>query len=218
MLFTGIKTPVGIKVLGPDLEVIERIGLDIEQRCSVEGTRSVYAERVAQGYFTDIVPDREAHRALRPDHRWTCRTTIQIAIGGETVTRTVEGRERYPVNVRYERTSASDLPALGRVLVRTPRARRSRCRSWPRSRRAPGPAMIRDEDGQLAGYIYVDTDTTDIGGYVAAGAGGDRRRRDAAARATRSTGPGSTSSRCARASGCRWWSRSCSASSSCCST
>jgi copper/silver efflux system protein len=167
MLSTGIKTPVGIKVLGPDLEVIERIGLDIEQTLQrVEGTRSVYAERVAQGYFTDIVPDREA-LARYGLTTMDVQDTIQIAIGGETVTRTIEGRERYPVNVRYARDFRSELPALGRVLVRTAAGAQIPLSSVAEIQTRTGPAMIRDEDGQLAGYIYVDTDTTDIGGYVA---------------------------------------------------
>jgi copper/silver efflux system protein len=167
MLSTGIKTPVGIKVLGPDLDVIERIGLDIEQALQrVEGTRSVYAERVAQGYFTDIVPDREA-LARYGLTIMDVQETIQIAIGGETVTRTVEGRERYPVNVRYARDFRSELPALGRVLVRTAAGAQIPLSSVAEIQTRTGPAMIRDEDGQLAGYIYVDTDTTDIGGYVA---------------------------------------------------
>ncbi|MBA3886283.1 MAG: efflux RND transporter permease subunit [Acidobacteria bacterium] len=167
MLSTGIKTPVGIKVLGPDLEVIERIGLDIEQTLQrVEGTRSVYAERVAQGYFTDIVPDREA-LARYGLTTMDVQETIQIAIGGETVTRTVEGRERYPVNVRYARDFRSELPALGRVLVKTAAGAQIPLSSVAEIQTRTGPAMIRDEDGQLAGYIYVDSDTTDIGGYVA---------------------------------------------------
>jgi copper/silver efflux system protein len=167
MLSTGIKTPVGIKVLGPDLEVIERIGLDIEQTLQrLEGTRSVYAERVAQGYFTDIVPDREA-LARYGLTTMDVQDTIQIAIGGETVTRTVEGRERYPVNVRYARDFRSELPALGRVLVRTAAGAQIPLSSVTEIQTRTGPAMIRDEDGQLAGYIYIDTDTTDIGGYVA---------------------------------------------------
>jgi Cu(I)/Ag(I) efflux system membrane protein CusA/SilA len=167
MLFTGIKTPVGIKVLGPDLEVIERLAREIEtvlQR--VDGTRSVYAERVAQGYFTDIVPDREALARYGLTSR-EVQETIQTAIGGETVTRTVEGRERYPVSVRYARDYRSDLPALGRVLVKTAAGAQIPLSQLARIETRAGPAMIRDEDGKLAGYIYVDTDTTDIGGYVA---------------------------------------------------
>jgi Cu(I)/Ag(I) efflux system membrane protein CusA/SilA len=166
MLFTGIKTPVGIKVLGPDLDTIDRIGREIETTLEdVEGTRSVYAERVAQGYFTDVVPTREALAR----HGLTTRDVqevIQTAIGGENVTRTVEGRERYPVNVRYERDFRDDLAALGRVLVPTAAGTQVPLAQLAEIQVRTGPAMIRDEDGQLAGYVYVDTSTSDIGGYV----------------------------------------------------
>ncbi len=175
MLFTGIKTPVGIKVLGPDLFAIERIGRQIETALKdVEGTRSVYAERVAQGYFTDIVPNREALARYGLTAR-DVQDVIQIAIGGENVTRTIEGRERYPVNVRYERDFRDDLPALGRVLVGTAAGTQVPLAQLAEIQVRTGPAMIRDEDGQLAGYVYVDTSTSDIGGYV------DRARKAIAA-------------------------------------
>ena len=166
MLFTGIKTPVGIKVLGPDLDTIERLGREIETTLQkVDGTRSVYAERVAQGYFTDIVPKRDAlarHGLTASD----LQDTIQTAIGGENVTRTIEGRERYPVNVRYEQDFRGDLPALGRVLVKAAGGAQIPLSQLADIQIRTGPAMIRDEDGKLAGYVYVDTSTTDIGGYV----------------------------------------------------
>jgi Cu(I)/Ag(I) efflux system membrane protein CusA/SilA len=166
MLFTGIKTPVGIKVLGPDLDTIQRIGLDLEQALrAVDGTRSVYAERVAQGYFTDVVPDREAlaRYGLTTED---VQEVIQAAIGGANVTRTVEGRERYPVSVRYARDFRDDLPALGRVLVTAPGGAQVPLSQVAAIQLRTGPAMIRDENGQLAGYVYVDTATSDIGGYV----------------------------------------------------
>jgi Cu(I)/Ag(I) efflux system membrane protein CusA/SilA len=167
MLFTGIKTPVGIKVLGADLETIERIGREIETVLRrVPGTRSVFAERAGDGYYTDIVPDREALAR----HGLTSRDVqdvVQTAIGGVNVTRTIEGRERYPVNVRYAHDFRNDLPALGRVLVRTPAGAQIPLAQIADIRIRSGPAMIRDEDGLLAGYVYVDTSTTDIGGYVA---------------------------------------------------
>jgi Cu(I)/Ag(I) efflux system membrane protein CusA/SilA len=167
MLFTGIKTPVGIKVFGPDLETIERLAREIETVLgTVPGTRSVYAERVAQGYYTDIVPNREAlarHGLTSMD----VQEAVQTAIGGENVTRTIEGRERYPVNVRYARDFRDDLPALGRVLVKTPSGAQVPLAQLADIRIRSGPAMIRDEDGLLAGYVYVDPNTADIGGYVA---------------------------------------------------
>ena len=166
MLLTGIKTPVGIKVFGADLAVIQRIGEDIERILQdVPGTRSVYAERVNQGYFTDIRIDRQAiaRHGLTIE---TVQDVIQSAFGGQNVTRTIEGRERYPVNVRYARSFREDLPAIERVLVRTPMGSQVPLGQLADVRFTPGPAMIRDEDGQLAGYVYVDTATTDIGGYV----------------------------------------------------
>ena len=167
MLLTGIKTPVGIKVFGADLAVIQRIGEDIERILQdVPGTRSVYAERVNQGYFTDIRVDREAvaRYGMTID---TVQDVIQSALGGQNVTRTIEGRERYPVNVRYARSFREDLPAIERVLVRTPTGAQIPLGQLADVRFTSGPAMIRDEDGQLAGYVYVDTATGDIGGYVA---------------------------------------------------
>ena len=176
MLLTGIKTPVGIKIFGTDLAVIQRVGEDIERILQdVPGTRSVYAERVNQGYFTDIRVDRQAiaRHGLTIE---AVQDVIQAALGGQNVTRTIEGRERYPVNVRYARAFREDLPAIERVLVRTPMGSQIPLGQLAEIRFTPGPAMIRDEDGQLAGYVYVDTATTDIGGYVdsARAALGDR--------------------------------------------
>jgi len=166
MLLTGIKTPVGIKILGSDLNAIQQIGSEIERALqNVPGTRSVYAERVAQGYFTDITIDREAiarHGLTVGD----VEDVIESAIGGQNVTRTIEGRERYPVNVRYERGFRENLPDLERVLVKTSMGSQIPLSQLADITLTPGPSMIRDENGQLAGYVYVDTATTDIGGYV----------------------------------------------------
>jgi Cu(I)/Ag(I) efflux system membrane protein CusA/SilA len=167
MLSTGIKTPVGLKIFGPDLSVIQRLGEQVEQILrDVPGTRSIYAERVAQGYFTDIRIDRRAiarHGLSIQD----VQDVVQSAAGGRNVTRTIEGRERYPVNVRYARAFRESLPALERILVRTPQGAHIPLGQLAEIALTPGPAMIRDEDGQLAGYVYVDTGTRDIGGYVA---------------------------------------------------
>jgi copper/silver efflux system protein len=166
MLLTGIKTPVGIKILGSDLNEIQRIGGEIERILQkIPGTRSVYAERVAQGYFTDIRIDREAiarHGLMIGD----VQDVIESAIGGQNITRTIEGRERYPVNVRYERGFRDNLPDLQRVLIKTPAGAQIPLGQLAEIALTPGPAMIRDENGQLAGYVYVDTATGDIGGYV----------------------------------------------------
>ena len=166
MLLTGIRTPVGIKIFGSDLAVIQQIGERIEQILQdIPGTRAVFAERVNQGYFTDIRIDRDAiarHGLTIED----VQDVIQSAVGGQNVTRTIEGRERYPVNVRYARAFREDLPSLERVLVSTATGAQVPLGQLTDIRLTPGPAMIRDEDGQLAGYVYLDTVTADVGGYV----------------------------------------------------
>jgi Cu(I)/Ag(I) efflux system membrane protein CusA/SilA len=166
MLLTGIKTPAGIKIFGADLAVIQALGQQVEHSLKdVPGTRSVYAERVAQGYFTDIRMDRDAiaRQGLTIED---VQDVIQSALGGENVTQTIEGRERYPVNVRYARDFRDDLPALQRALVKTPTGATIPLGQLAQITLTTGPAMVRDEDAQLAGYVYVDTATTDIGGYV----------------------------------------------------
>ena len=117
MLSTGLRTPVGLKISGADLDTIEEIGAQIESILpSVKGTRSVFAERTGSGYFLDFEWNREAlaRYGLSMDE---AQDVVAKAIGGENVTTTVEGRERYPVNVRYMRDFRADLGALGRVLV-----------------------------------------------------------------------------------------------------
>ena len=166
MLLTGIKTPVGIKIFGADLNVIQRLGERIEQIAqSVEGTRSVYAERVAQGYFTDIRIDRAAIARYGLTLA-EVQDVVQFALGGQTVTQTVEGRERYPVNVRYARSFRETLPAIEQVPVRTATGAHVPLGQLATVEITTGPAMVRDEDGQLVGYVYVDTATRDVGGYV----------------------------------------------------
>jgi Cu(I)/Ag(I) efflux system membrane protein CusA/SilA len=166
MLLTGIKTPVGIKIFGANLDVIQGIGQQIEQILPrVPGTRSVYAERVSQGYFTDIRIDRQAIARYGVTVE-DVQDVIQSALGGENITQTVEGRERYPVNVRYARGYRENLPALERILVKTPMGANVPLGQLADVSLTTGPAMVRDEDAQLAGYVYVDTATTDIGGYV----------------------------------------------------
>jgi len=167
MLTTGIRTPVGLKVTGADLATVEAIGSKIEAILpSVRGTRSVFAERTGVGYFLDIEWQREAlaRYGLSVDE---AQAAVLNAIGGETVTTTVEGRERYPVNVRYMRDFRGDFGALGRVLVSASGGQRQ----IPLSRLATlktvsGPSMIRDEDGLLTGYVYVDLAGRDPGSYV----------------------------------------------------
>ncbi|HWP84001.1 MAG TPA: efflux RND transporter permease subunit, partial [Terriglobia bacterium] len=166
MLTTGIKTPVGIKISGPDLETIQRLGKQLEPIVSrVPGTRSVYAERVAQGYFIDIEVDR-AQAARYGLTVGDVEEVIQTAIGGRNITQTIEGRERYPVNVRYPRELRDDLDQLRRTLVPTPGGAQVPLGQLAAIRFALGPSMIRDEAGLLTGYVYIDMDGRDLGSYV----------------------------------------------------
>jgi copper/silver efflux system protein len=166
MLTTGVRTPIGIKVFGPDLKEIERIGERLEGIVrEIPGTRSVYAERVTGGYFVDFEPRRAdlARYGLTIEQ---VQNTIMTAIGGANVTTTIEGRERYPVNLRYPRELREDIDRLGRVLVTTPGGAEIPLAQVADIRLVQGPAMIRDEGGFLAGYVYVDITGRDIGGYV----------------------------------------------------
>jgi Cu(I)/Ag(I) efflux system membrane protein CusA/SilA len=167
MLSTGMRTPVGLKVSGGDLDTIEEIGARIESVLpSVKGTRSVFAERTGSGYFLDFEWNREelARYNLSVEE---AQAVIEKAIGGENVTTTVEGRERYPVNVRYMRDFRSDYGALGRVLVPASGGQKQIPLSQLATIKAvSGPSMIRNEDGLLTGYVYVDIAGRDPNGYI----------------------------------------------------
>ena len=166
MLTTGIKTPVGIKVYGADLKIIERIGGEIEAVLpSVEGTRSVFAERTAGGYFLDFDLKRDA-LARYGLSVTEAQMAVMSAIGGEPVTTTIEGRERYTVSVRYARERRDNVQDLQRVLVPTMSGAQVPLGQIADIQFRVGPSMIRDENGMLAGYVYVDLSGTDIGGYV----------------------------------------------------
>jgi Cu(I)/Ag(I) efflux system membrane protein CusA/SilA len=167
MLTTGIRTPVGLKISGGDLAVIEEIGTQIEALLpAVPGTRNVFAERTGSGYFLDFHWDREqlAFFGLSMDE---AQATVQSAIGGETVTTTVEGRERYSVNVRYQRDFRADLGALRRVLVSDKEGKKQiPIGELAEIRVTSGPGMIRNENGMLTGYVYVDLAGRDPNGYI----------------------------------------------------
>lgn len=166
MLTTGVRTPVGIKIFGPDLKKIEEIGKAIEMIAkAVPGTRSVYAERVSGGYFLDFAIKRDEIARFGLTVMDVGRI-IESAIGGESITTTVEGRERYPVNLRYLRELRDDLDKLGRLTVSTPSGAQVPLAQLADLRMVSGPAMIRDEDGMLSGYVYVDMADRDVGGYV----------------------------------------------------
>lgn len=195
MLSTGIRTPVGIKVMGSKLEEIEKLGLAIEHHIKeIPGTRSVYAERVTTGYFLDFNIKREeaARYGMAVDD---VQEIIQSAVGGMNLTTTVEGRERYPVNVRYSRELRNDVEKLKRILVpvmagNRPEAMGNRQTAMASSlppiayslspialtqvplgeltdiKIVRGPTQIKSEEGLLAAYVYIDFSGRDIGGYV----------------------------------------------------
>jgi Cu(I)/Ag(I) efflux system membrane protein CusA/SilA len=166
MLSTGIRTPVGIKVMGPDLKVIEQVGLQLEELIKdIKGTRSVFAERVAGGYFLDFTLRREQLARYGLSIK-DVNMILMSAIGGEPVTTTIEGRERYTVNVRYARELRDNLPKLRRVLVPTMSGANVPLMELADIELKVGPSMIRDENGMLAGYVYVDMAGRDVGGYV----------------------------------------------------
>jgi Cu(I)/Ag(I) efflux system membrane protein CusA/SilA len=169
MLTTGIRTPIGIKIMGANLDEVQKLGEHIEMTLKdVPGTKSVFAERTAGGYFLDFVLKRDqlARYGLTVDQ---ANDVVMSAIGGENVTTTIEGRERYPVNVRYLRDYRSDLDKLTRTFVMAPNGTQVPLGQIADIKMLSGPAMIRDENGRLSGYVYVDIDTSkrDIGGYVA---------------------------------------------------
>ncbi len=166
MLSTGVRTPIGVKIFGADTAEIERVGERIESELrQVPGTRSVFAERTAGGYFVDFEPRRDqlARFGLTIQQ---VQEVILTAIGGENVSTTIEGRERYPINVRYPRELRDDVERLRRVLVPTPSGSQIPLEQLADIRLTQGPAMLRDENGFLAGYVYVDVAGRDIGGYV----------------------------------------------------
>ncbi|MBV6471197.1 MAG: Cation efflux system protein CusA [Nitrospirae bacterium] len=166
MLTTGIRTPVGIKVFGPDLKQVEQIGEHLEMVLKdVPGTRSVYAERVSGGYFLDFDINREqvARYGLR---LMDVGKIIEIAIGGENIATTIEGRERYPISIRYLRELRDDPEKLKRVFVDTPTGAQVPLAQLATLRFVHGPPMIRDENGLLAGYVFLDMAGRDVGGYV----------------------------------------------------
>ena len=166
MLSTGIRTPVGIKVFGKDLEELERVALEIETAVKkVPGTASAYAERTGGGYYIDISIKREeaARFGLKVED---VQSVVMTAIGGENVTMTVEGLERYPVNVRYHRELRDDIDKLGRVLIPAMSGSHIPLSQVADIRVNMGPPGIRTENALLTTWIFIDVRDRDIGGYV----------------------------------------------------
>jgi len=166
MELTGIKTPLGLKIQGPNLEGIQQVGAQVQQILSaIPEMRSIFAERVSQGFYLNI----EVNRAEAARYGLTIadvQQTVSSGIGGEMVAENVEGRERYPVNVRYNRDFRDNIEELRRVLVGTPSGAQIPVSDVAKISFSRGPSMIRDEDGALTGYVYIDLNTKDYGGFV----------------------------------------------------
>ena len=167
MLTSGIRTPVGLKVSGDNPKTIEEIGEQIQAILpSVRGTRGVFAERTNEGYFLDINWRRD-ELARYGISMQKAQEVLDNAIGGDNVSTVYEGSERYPVNVRYMRDFRSSVDALGRVLIPAGGQRQATIGDLATIQVKNGPSMIRDENGMLTGYVYVDIANRDIGSYVA---------------------------------------------------
>ena len=166
MALTGIKTPVGMKLQGTNLEKIQQLGAQVQQIVSgLPQVRSVFAERVSQGFYINVEVDRPeaAKYGLTIAE---VQQAVESGIGGMNVAENIEGRQRYPMNVRYQRDFRDNLEELSRVLIATPSGAQIPISEVAKISFSRGPAMIRDEDGQLTGYVYIDLNTTDYGGFV----------------------------------------------------
>ncbi|HEV2616678.1 MAG TPA: efflux RND transporter permease subunit [Candidatus Acidoferrales bacterium] len=166
MELTGIKTPLGMKIQGPSLEGIQEVGAKIQQILSgLSEMRSIFAERVSQGFYINVAVNREvaARYGLTVSD---VQRAVESGMGGEDIAENIEGRERYPINVRYNRDFRDNLEELQQVLIATPSGAQIPVSEVATVSFSRGPAMIRDEDGALTGYIYVDLNTNDYGGFV----------------------------------------------------
>ena len=166
MELTGIKTPLGMKIQGPTLEGIQQTGAQIQQVLSnLPEVRSVFSERVSQGFYVNIEVNRE--EASRYGLTVAdVQQSVSSGIGGEMVTENIEGRERYPVNVRYNRDFRDNMDELRRVLIATPAGAQIPIEQVARISFSRGPSMIRDEDGALTGYVYIDLKSRNFGDFV----------------------------------------------------
>jgi Cu(I)/Ag(I) efflux system membrane protein CusA/SilA len=166
MELTGIKTPLGLKIQGPTLDGIQQVAGQLQQLLtSLPDVRSIFAERVSQGFYINV----EVNRAEAARYGLTVadvQQAVTSGIGGETVTENIEGRERYPVNVRYSRDFRDNVEELRRVLIATPTGAQIPIAEVAKISFSRGPSMIRDEDGALTGYVYIDLNTKDYGGFV----------------------------------------------------
>ncbi|MHB8525318.1 MAG: efflux RND transporter permease subunit [Candidatus Acidiferrales bacterium] len=166
MELTGIKTPVGMKIQGPNLEGIQQIGAQIGDILSGQpGVQSVFAERVAQGFYINIAVNRPVAARYGLDVADVQRA-IESGIGGEDIAENIEGRKRFPINVRYDRDFRDDIPKLERVVISTPSGAQIPLGEVASVSFSSGPGEIRDEEAQLTGYVYFNLNTSDYGGFV----------------------------------------------------
>jgi Cu(I)/Ag(I) efflux system membrane protein CusA/SilA len=166
MLATGVRSPLGIEVFGDDLQQIEKAAIDIEHAVStIPGTRSAFAERSTGGFYIDVEVKRD-EAARQGLSAADVNLVVANAIGGENVSETIEGRERYPIDVRYAREFRDDPELLGRTLIETPAGAQIPLSQVARIKSVLGPPMIRSEGGKLVGFVFVDTDRA-IADYVA---------------------------------------------------
>jgi copper/silver efflux system protein len=166
MELTGIKTPVGMKIQGPSIEGIQQLGAKISSILSGQsGVQSVFAERVAQGFYVNIAVKRAVAARYGLDVGDVQRA-VASGIGGENIVENIEGRERYPVNVRYNRDFRDDIPALSQVVIATPSRAQIPLSEVATISFSRGPSMIRDEEARLTGYVYFNLTTSDYGGFV----------------------------------------------------
>jgi Cu(I)/Ag(I) efflux system membrane protein CusA/SilA len=167
MELTGIKTPIGLKVQGPNLDGIQQVAGQLQRMLStLPNVRSIFAERVSQGFYINI----QVNRAEAARYGLTVgdvQQAVASGIGGQTVTENIEGRARYPVNVRYNRDFRDNVEQLRQVLIATPAGAQIPIADVAAISFSRGPAMIRDEDGALTGYVYTDLNTKNYGGFVA---------------------------------------------------
>ncbi len=166
MLSTGIRTPLGIKIMGASLSDIQSISEKVEGLIkTVPGVRNAFAERLNDGFYIDFDLKRDALSRYGLSIDWAL-AALSTAVGGESVSTTIEGRERYPINVRFARDFRDNLEALKGLLIETPSKARITLAQIAEIHISKGPAMLRNENGLLAGFIYIDTDTSDLGGVI----------------------------------------------------
>jgi Cu(I)/Ag(I) efflux system membrane protein CusA/SilA len=166
MELTGIKTPLGMKIQGPSLEGIQQAGAQVQRVLStLPGVRSIFAERVSQGFYINV----EVSRTEAARYGLTVADVQQVVtsgIGGKTIAENIEGRQRYPISVRYSRDFRDNVEALSRLLIATPAGAQIPIGEIAKVSFSRGPSMIRDEEAALTGYVYIDLNTTDYGSFV----------------------------------------------------